>query len=150
MRATGKDLLDWFRANGFDDYGAIISRDEVLEFLGVEVPEIGTRQDFQRADTEELNAMSVVRDTLLREGKYVKQDGNFYRVLLPSQNAEQIRSYMSVADRKLRRAMTLSQATPVEHKDLHDTTDVRLRMKRESIRDSRLYGHTPSTAATQH
>lgn len=140
MSKKGKDLLDWFRENRYDAYGAVIPRSEVFAVIGLEIPEYGTRRDFERAATDELEAMKPVRDTLLKEGKYVKKDGDFYRVLLPSQNAEQIRSYMEVADRKLKRAMTLSKATPGEHKDMHDTTDTRLRMKRESIRDSRLYG----------
>lgn len=133
-------LIEWFYKNGHADYGAIVKRSDVLDFLGITVPEMGTKKEFDAIALAEVDAMQSVRDTLLREGKYIKQDGEFYRVLLPSQNKEQVEAFMRAADRKLKRAVMLSKTTPAEHMDVHDNAGTRARMKRESIRDARLYG----------
>jgi len=77
---------------------------------------------------------------MLGEGKYLKQDKLVYRVLLPSENASQIRAYEQSANRKLQRAHTLSKNTPTQYKTTHDNSEIRLLMKRNSIRNSKLYG----------
>ena len=146
MSEHKKDLMEWFRDCGFDQYGAVMPHKALLDYLGIEVPRYGTWWDFKRIELELLDPVRHIRDTLLDEGKYLKKEKDVYRVLLPSENAAQIRSFEESADKKLRRAARLSRTTPVDHKDLYDTTEIRLRMKQESIRDSRLYGCVPASA----
>jgi hypothetical protein len=102
---------------------------------------VGTWQDFRRVEIALLDPIRYLRDMLMREGKYLKGDKDVFRVLLPSENMAQVRSFEESARKKLRRAATLSAATPAIHKDVHDNTEIRLAMKLDSIKDSRLYGN---------
>ena len=134
------DLMEWFRANGFDQYGAVMEESELMKYLDLEMPETGTWHDFQRIRTAMLNPVDHIRNTLINEGKYLRKEGEFYRVLLPSENAGQVRSYEDSASRKLSRAEKLRTNTPVVHKEVHDHQSVRLHMKQSALRDSRIYG----------
>lgn len=142
-------VVEWFRENGFDEYGGVVLRAELLEFAGIEIPEVGTKKDFDKAALAEVEIVQYLRNILLREGKYLKQDGDFYRILLPSQNAQQVESYMRTADKKLRRATLLLKNTPSDHQPADDT-NVRLFMKRDSIKYTRKYGKLPSNDAVVH
>jgi hypothetical protein len=81
--------------------------------------------------------VDYVRKILLREGKYLAQTKGNYRILLPSENAAQVESYMSSADKKLKRALILSKNTPADTKTMRDADQVQARIivKRESIKD---------------
>lgn len=136
------NVVDWFREQGFAEYGSVVLRTELLEFVGIEIPKYGTKKDFDKAALAEIEVVQYLRNILLREGKYLKQDGDFYRVLLPSQNAQQVESYMRTADKKLKRATLLLRNTPVEHQPVDDT-NVRLYMKQDSIKYTRKYGQVP-------
>lgn len=143
MNQRVPDLMEWFRANGYDRYGAVVTKEQVLAFLEIDVPLVGTWQDFRRVEIALLDPIRYLRDMLMREGKYLKGDKDVFRVLLPSENMAQVRSFEESARKKLRRAATLSAATPAMHKDVHDNTEIRLAMKLDSIKDSRLYGNLP-------
>ncbi len=116
------------------DYGAHIDGKLFREICGIEEVKYGTRQDFQKMELQELAISDYVRKQLLRFGKYFKQERDGYRVLLPSENAEQVRSYMRSATKKLDRALLLDTNTPTDAQ-ITSTEKVRAVMKRESIRD---------------
>lgn len=141
MNQRVPDLMEWFRANGFDQYGAVVTKEQLLHFLKIDVPLMGTWHDFRRVEIALLDPIRYIRDALLNEGKYLKGDRDVYRVLLPSENAAQVRSFEDSARKKLKRAATLSATTPSEHKDVRDNTEIRIAMKLHSIKDSRLYGN---------
>jgi hypothetical protein len=138
---TREDIVSWFRANKLDQYGAVIRRTDILSFADIEVPAVGTMKEFEQIALLEVGITQYLRDLLLKEGKYLKKDGDFYRILLPSQNLQQIQSYMRSADKKLRRARILSVNTPVQHQDIADNLKVRIHMKEQSTRHARAYGH---------
>ena len=144
---TGKDLLAWMRERGLTDYGCTISGEAIRAVLGIVVPRVGTWEDFNSVQVQMLNPIGYVRDALLAEGKYLRCERDMYRILLPSENAAQIRSFQDSADNKLRRAETLAKTTPMEHKDVRDNTEVRLAMMRSSLKESRLYGRPTQPTA---
>lgn len=143
MSAKGKDLLEWMRETGRDAYGTVIPGDDIRELLGLVMPTYGSYSDFKSVELEELDATGYVRKVLLTEGKYLRSDKGAYRILLPSENAAQIEKYMTEADRKLRRALTLSQTTPGEHKNIWDTSALRAQRRLESIAETRTFGRPP-------
>lgn len=148
-RSPARDLLAYIREHGLDQYGAFISAKVVRGVIGIELPDVATRDEFQALAMYELASVDYVRKVLLGEGKYLAQSKGDYRILLPSENASQIASYMSSADKKLKRALTLSKNTPTKAGTLHDVEQVeaRIQMKRESIKNNRPLGdvgHTPS------
>ena len=112
MSKQGRDLLDYMRSTGLDEYGSVISVDDVRSILGLEFPAVATQGEFNRLQLEELGAVDYVRNALLNEGKYIKSNGGAYRVLLPSENHEQVMLYMSSAEKKLKRAIKLEKNTP--------------------------------------
>jgi hypothetical protein len=97
---------------GLLDYGSVFSADIIRSVAGVSIPEKGTFKQFQDAQLAELQAVTAVRDELLKDGKYLKKDGENYRILLPSENAEQVRKMNDSADRKYKRAILLQKMTP--------------------------------------
>lgn len=129
-----KDLLEALRENGLLDYGSHIPGDFVREALGIKYPEIGSKKEFDEIALKELGAVDYVRNAILNEGKYLAGMGSDYRILLPSENKEQIERYMSSAGRKLRRAGKLSRNTPPAVNKNHDNISARIMLKRESIR----------------
>ena len=130
-----KELLQELRARKLLDYGSHIPGDLIRQFLGIEYPEVGTKKEFDEIALLELGAIDYVRNVILNEGKYIAGQNGDYRVLLPSENKQQIERYMESADRKLRRAGKLSRNTPVSKFDRKtDNTQARIMLKRESIR----------------
>ncbi len=113
MAKAGKDLLDFIRANGLDEYGSVIPVETVREVLKLEFPDTGTQKEFSALQLSELAGVDYVRNALLNEGKYLKGDGSAYRILLPSENHDQIFLYMASAENKLKRALKLEKTTPV-------------------------------------
>lgn len=142
QKSKGKELLEYFRLNGFDSYGSGISGEEVRHVLGLVIPAVGTKEDFDKVTLTELSAIGYVRDTLLNEGKYLACHRGNYRVLLPSENAKQVMSYMDSADKKLNKGLKLHRNTPnaMQDQDIGDDLNVRIHMRQESMKKSSVYG----------
>ena len=128
------DLLQHLKTLGLLQYGAVIEREVVHEFLGITMPALGTRAEFDAVSLAELSATGAVRDALLREGKYLAATRTGYRVLLPSENKAQIDAYMASARRKLNRAQKLNRTTPALHNHQADQTEARILMQQEGVR----------------
>lgn len=148
--AKADDLLQHLKTLGLLQYGAVIEREVVHAFLGITMPALGTRAEFDAVSLAELSATGAVRDALLREGKYLAATRTGYRVLLPSENKAQIDAYMASARRKLNRAQKLNRTTPVAHNHQADQTEARILMQQEGSRakaaptlsQARTYNHT--------
>jgi len=120
--------------DGWIEYGKTIPREVIFEAFGVEEIEYpAMRYEIKQQELEELAVTSFMRDKLLNRGMYLKGGINSYRILLPSENAGQVLSYMHSADRKLKRALKLNKNTPAGHK-IHSQDEVRIFMKQESIK----------------
>lgn len=116
------------------DYGSTFDASVLRSLAGIELPETGTREDFKNAALKELNVADFIRGRLIGEGKYFASVGDSYRVLLPSENSEQVKKYMKSADGKLKRAMRLYDNTPKEFKS--PSVSTRVHVKQRSIRDA--------------
>jgi hypothetical protein len=134
--ANEKDLMSFIRNRKLDEYGSVIYGEDVRNVLEIEMPEYGTKRDFDAVEMQELRAVDYCRNILLGEGKYLAAMKGNYRILLPSENAGQINSYMSTADNKLKRALKLSRNSPAtDGKPSHN--HARIVMQRESLEQSR-------------
>lgn len=133
-RETYKDFYSVLNEMNLLDYGAIIPTSTVHELLGIEMPSSAPKRVYDQLALFELAAIDYVRNILLGQGKYLTGTSTGYRVLLPSENAEQVELYMEAADRKLSRALKLSRNTPQEAKRMPDQTEARILMKRSGIR----------------
>jgi hypothetical protein len=128
------DLLQAIREQGLDEYGSKIPADWVREILEIQMPNIGTKREFDAVAIAELSAIDKVRSALLDEGKYIAmRDGNYY-ILLPSENAQQVELYMRQADKKLKRGMRLSRNSPRPPDEKPSNADVRMMLKQQTIR----------------
>lgn len=137
-------LLSAMTEHGLLDYGSFIPTELVHQALGLVVPEVGTRAEFEAVALRELSAIDDVRGVLLDKGKYLAGCKGGYRILLPSENASQIENYMKSADRKLRRAQRLSAATQREAATI-DHTQTRIHMKQHSWRRTSVaHNHMPA------
>ena len=104
------------------EYGATFTAELLRNLAGIKMPETGTYVDFRNATLEELQIANFIRDELLKDGKYLKQDGDGYRVLLPSENEQQAKRMTASARRKCRRADMLRANTPKDANSEPDTT----------------------------
>ena len=59
-----------------------------------------------------MQTLCNVRWNLLEQGKYIKQTNKGYRILLLSENKQQVERYISAAIHKNRKAMKLSKNSP--------------------------------------
>lgn len=143
-REAGRELFAALQEAGQLEFGSEILATEVQAILGLEVPATATREVFNALAMAELAAVDYVRNVLLGQGKYLAGTRAGYRVLLPSENAQQIEHYMASADRKLNRALKLSRNTPAEAGHRADQTEARIAMKRSS---QRRFGEPARTAA---
>ena len=131
-----RDFLQYLIDEGLTEFGAVIPKQMVYDLLGVEVPATGTQRQFNEIALTELAAIDYVRNHLLNEGKYLAGTTTGYRVLLPSENAIQVESYISQADKKLARALRLSRNTPKPADNLRDEQqEARVLMRQEGIRE---------------
>ena len=128
-RETHRDLYDYLKAEGLLEYGSVIPSSLVHDLLGLEVPAIGTKAQFDRLSLIELAAMDYVRNMLLNSGKYLTGTPSGYRILLPSENAAQVEQYISSADKKLNRALKLCRNTPRSADEMPDQIEARILMK---------------------
>ena len=130
---TLAETLEEFRNLGLLEYGSVVDGNQFRELCGIETIEEGTIRDFNSMALQELKYSDYIKSALLREGKYFKSTPEGYRVLLPSENAAQVRSYMESADRKLQRGIMLDRNTPAEFK-ITDNEATRAFMKLQSRR----------------
>jgi hypothetical protein len=137
-REQYRDLLDHLIHNGLTEYGAVIPKEEIYDFLGIEVPKLGTLTQFNQIALLELAAIDYCRSVLLNEGKYITQDGGVYRILLPHENARQVEIYISSADRKLTRALKLSRNTPRQASGDVSQTQARIMMRQHGLESRRM------------
>ncbi len=97
---------------GLLEYGSHIPGRTVREVLGLEMPEYGSKRDFDAVALAELSAIDAVREALLNLGKYISGSGDGYRILTPGENSAQIDRYLSNAQNKIRRARKLERTSP--------------------------------------
>lgn len=110
-----QSLYEFLQARGMLDYGSVITGELVRDFLDIEIPILGTLQQFNAAALKELSAIDGLRDLLIDEGKYIQGDKGDYRILLPSENSKQAANMVASANRKLRKAAKLKLHTPKEY-----------------------------------
>ncbi len=131
-----RDIIQMMRDAGLLEYGSAVSGAEFRELFHITMPETGTKKEFEAIALQELGYAGFIKDMLLNEGKYFKSERDDYRVLLPSENHEQIIAYMTQADKKLKRGIKLNKTTPAEFK-VNEQDHARMIIKRESIKDHR-------------
>lgn len=134
MSNTYRDFFDVLIGCDMLEYGSVIEREEIHKLLGIKVPEIGTKAEFDRVTLIELSAIGYVRNELMKMGRYITGTPTGYRILLPSENAKQVELYIESASRKLSRAQTLSKNTPEEHKADMDRSQARSSMMKDGLR----------------
>lgn len=127
-------IYEALKSSGMLEYGSVIDASKLREMAGIVVPEVGTQEQFKDAALQELSISDFIRGRLISEGKYFASNGSKYRVLMPSENAEQVKKYMKSADSKLKRAIRLHDNTPKEYKE--DLTKVRIHSRREGIKEA--------------
>jgi hypothetical protein len=139
-----KHLLQVLRERGLVEYGQTFTGDFVRDILGLQMPEVASKQTFDRIALTELAAVDYCRNVLLGEGKYLGQDGGGYRILLPSENAAQVERYVRNADGKLKRALKLSRNSPPLDTGPFDSQAARIMMKREGLKDRYRWAPNPT------
>ena len=128
-----REVVQEMRDLGLLEYGVHIPAKKFRSFFGLDYPKTATRAEYVALELEELSISGYIRDRLLNEGKYFKSGQDGYRVLLPSENAAQVLSYMSQADNKLKRGIKLNKNTPPSYK-INNQDEVRMIMKRENVK----------------
>lgn len=118
-------------------YGSIIPAADIRELAGVVIPERGTFKEFQQAQLDELQFVSAIRDHLLNQGMYLKREGEQYRVLLPSENAQQVKKMNESANRKYKRALLLEKLTPKESSEPKQNSSVFSKLRDITTRTTR-------------
>jgi hypothetical protein len=131
--ALHRELLNKLYEFGMIGYGQSISGQFVRNVIGVTMPELGTRADFDRVVLKELSAIDFVRSQLIDRGMYLAREGQDYRILTPSENLVQVDHYIKAAGRKMNRARKLQEATPSTNR-VHDNKGARIFMHGESHR----------------
>lgn len=135
-----KRLYEELDAMGLLDYGSVFSGELVRDIIGLALPSdddlhemtVGKAKSvFTSAALTEMAEIDYVRNILLGRGMYIKASGGGYVILLPSENAAQIDSYVSSADKKLRRALKLSRNTPSGSLPNHSNMEMRIALKRQ-------------------
>ena len=126
---TQSARFEFMEESGFFEYGTTIPTSTIYKIFGIaEVEYPATKAEITTAQMAELQATDYIRSRLLDQGKYLKGEKDSYRVLLPSENAGQVLSYMRSADGKLQRAFKLNANTPSDYK-ISSNDEVRLYMK---------------------
>ncbi len=132
---TNLESFIFLRDGGLLDHGSHITGVQlrgVFDIEEIEYPALKEEIDTQAL--KELSCVDFIRNRLLNEGKYFKGERDGYRILLPSENAAQVLSYMNSADKKLKRGIKLNKNTPTKYK-INSNDEVRAILKRESIKD---------------
>lgn len=119
-KRDGKDLLTTLRENSLLEYGATFTGADVRDILGIDTPDLSgmsfdtARRVMSRISLAEMAATDYVRAHLLNEGKYLKSVNGDYRVLMPSENENQVQIYIESATGKLLRGGKLLRNTPAD------------------------------------
>lgn len=129
LHMTNVETMTLLRESGFFEHGEVITGKELREAFGIEEIEYpAMKSEIDSQALKELNAVDYMRNMLLNEGKYLKGMRDSYRVLLPSENAAQVLSYMNSANNKLKRGLKLNKNTQVKYK-INPNDEVRAIMK---------------------
>ena len=134
-RDVQRELYAELDARGLLEYGSVIESSVVHAALGIEMPTMASKSEFDRLALIELSAIDYVRNILLGQGKYLTGTDAGYRILLPSENSAQVEQYISSADKKLNRALKLFRNSPTESSSLPDQTEARILMKRAGMKN---------------
>jgi hypothetical protein len=123
------DVFKIIESHGYFEFGSVISNELFRMFFAIdEIEYPAMRKEIENQQLNELSAADFCRNKLLNEGKYFKKVGDTYRVLLPSENAQQVLSYMKTADAKLKRGIKLNDRTPTAFR-ISSNDEARLFMK---------------------
>jgi hypothetical protein len=125
---SNKSVYEHLKAHDYLEYGSVIPLKLFRDLCGIENITTGSKEDFDRVALQELGYAGYIRNKLLNEGKYFKGEKDSYRVLLPSENAGQIMSFMTSADNKLKRGLKLNKNTPPDYR-ISPNDEVRAFMK---------------------
>ncbi len=121
--------------SGFFEYGAVIPSKKLREIYGIaEIEYPAMKHEINTQALQELAVTDYIRNKLLNDGKYLKGERDSYRVLIPSENAAQVLSYMNSADNKLKRGLKLNRNTPSQYR-INNNDEVRAKMKQEHCKD---------------
>jgi len=133
------DLYEFLNKKGMLGYGVSFHKSVVTDFLGITIPEMATMEEFNAIELNILNEIDAVRNKLISEGKYLSYSKGYYRVLLPSENAEQCERYSRSAIKKLRKSIKLAKNTPKDgtFDAILNAVNVRAQMKLESLKNRR-------------
>lgn len=134
---TGKDLLQYMRDRNLTQYGAVLTKRQLYFVLDIDKPEVASEETYKQINFLVLGATDYVRSQMLKEGKAFTQVKGNYRIPLISENKEVIASYMTSADKKLRRALQLSRNTPpidTVNPVVEAERSARIIIKRENIK----------------
>lgn len=134
-RDLQRELYAELDARGLLEYGSVIPSSVVHAALGIEMPTVASKSEFDKLALLELSAIDYVRNILLGQGKYLTGTDAGYRILLPSENAAQVEQYISSADKKLNRALKLFRNSPSAGGCLPDQTEARILMKRAGMKN---------------
>ena len=132
-----KGIIEQMNLANLFDYGSVIPSSDIRTLFGIVMPESGTYQQFKDVELQELQVVGHIREQLLNEGKYIKREGENYRVLLPSENADQVRKMNDSAKRKYNRALKLERNTPKETTQAKQQTSVMSRLRDLKAREKR-------------
>lgn len=134
-RDVQRELYAELDARGLLEYGSVIESSVVHAALGIDMPTMASKYEFDRLALIELSAIDYVRNILLGQGKYLTGTDAGYRILLPSENSAQVEQYISSADKKLNRALKLFRNSPSAECALPDQTEARILMKRAGMKN---------------
>lgn len=134
-RDVQRELYAELDARGLLEYGSVIESSVVHAALGIDMPTMASKYEFDRLALIELSAIDYVRNILLGQGKYLTGTDAGYRILLPSENSAQVEQYISSADKKLNRALKLFRNSPSAESALPDQTEARILMKRAGMKN---------------
>lgn len=134
-RDVQRELYAELDERGLLEYGSVIESSVVHAALGIEMPTMASKAEFDRLALIELSAIDYVRNILLGQGKYLTGTDAGYRILLPSENSAQVEQYISSADKKLTRALKLFRNSPSVNSSLPDQTEARILLKRAGMKN---------------
>jgi hypothetical protein len=132
-----RSLYDALAEEGLLEYGAFIPAEAVRQRIGLVMPEIGTKREFDRLSMLEMAAVDGVREILLNYGKYICQSGDGYRILTPGENSGQVDRYLAHAQNKIRRARKLERTSPAMTSGKPSQMAARILLSEQSKRGTR-------------
>ena len=118
-REIMKEYVENLERMGLVKYGSVIPGELIRSMAGIDLPEMGTR--------EQLSVTDYIRGKLISRGMYLSATKGDYRIITAGENQNQIASYMKSADSKLKRAIRLHDNTPKEMIDKSVKTRIHLR-----------------------